>query len=176
VREELAWVVEIESVWDPTATNMLTDATGLIQFMPATAKGMGTTTDALRGMSREQQAPYVQKFYDQTTSNGKRKLARVGDLYILTFMPGHLGSPDETVIFAPGTKGWEQNKGLRESPEGPITAGSVRRRGTPPEPMPTVGASSSKPGPSPKPTPGPGSAGPGLLLLLLALYFSREGS
>jgi hypothetical protein len=135
VVDELAWIIGNESDWNPAATNSI-GATGLIQFMPATAAMLGTTTDALRKMSRKQQSRYVQKYFDRVTNNGSRKVRRKGDLYLLTFMPGHLNDADDGVIFDVGTKGWEQNPGLRVSPSGPITAGSVRARGTPTTPRP----------------------------------------
>jgi hypothetical protein len=100
--DELAHIVENESAWNPAATNSI-GATGLIQFMPATAVMLGTTTAALRKMSRKQQAVYVQRYFDRVTNNGSHKVKRPGDLYLLTFMPGHLGDEVGSVIFAPGT-------------------------------------------------------------------------
>lgn len=38
-------------------------ATGLIQFMPSTAKALHTTTDALAAMSAEQQLVYVERYF-----------------------------------------------------------------------------------------------------------------
>ena len=37
-------------------------ATGLIQFMPSAAAGLGTSTQALAGMSRAEQMKYVEKY------------------------------------------------------------------------------------------------------------------
>lgn len=45
------------------ATVATSGATGLIQFMPATAQGMGTTTAALAAMSAVQQLDYVQRYF-----------------------------------------------------------------------------------------------------------------
>jgi hypothetical protein len=135
-RRELAWVIEHESYWRPDATNMATGATGLIQFMPDTARKLGTSVDDLRAMTRAQQTGYIRKFYAPHAG----RIRRPGDVYLATFYPAALGWDDSAVIFAVGTKGWEQNRSLREgwhqgmkSDEGgPITAGSVRARGIPP--------------------------------------------
>lgn len=165
VREELAWIIEKESAWNPTAVNMVSNATGLIQFMPSTAKDLGTTVEALRAMSRAEQAPWVQKFFDRVTNKGKKKVRRVGDVYLLTFNPGHVGDDDSAVLYEVGTTGWLQNPGLREGKTGPITAGTVRRAGTP---------SSSLPGVGPGPVPAKGSSVPNWVWLLLALYVARK--
>jgi hypothetical protein len=185
VTDELANIIERESGWNPASTNPDTKATGLIQFMPDTAKDLGTTVDQLRKMSRGEQAPYVQKFFDRVTSNGKKQLARPGDLYLFTFTPAYWNSPDDKVIFAPGTKAWVQNAGLRDGPVGPdvlpdgrtvqrnvgpITVGGVRSRGTAPGPAPvgSSSSSSSTPGRGPAPVPAGGSSPWGVLLLVVA--------
>ncbi|NCY03782.1 MAG: hypothetical protein EBX36_12970, partial [Planctomycetia bacterium] len=55
----LARVMWAESRMKPTAVNPTSGATGLIQFMPTTAGKLGTTTEALRGMTFLQQMRYV---------------------------------------------------------------------------------------------------------------------
>src|SRR5208282_3601342 len=59
----LAAVIAWESGWsfDPAKQNSI-GATGLIQFMPSTAKGLGTTTDALKAMTFVEQMDWVQKY------------------------------------------------------------------------------------------------------------------
>jgi hypothetical protein len=52
-----------ESKINPHIQNIDTKATGLIQFMPATAKGLGTTTDALKNMTAVEQLDYVYKYF-----------------------------------------------------------------------------------------------------------------
>jgi murein DD-endopeptidase MepM/ murein hydrolase activator NlpD len=46
-------------------------ARGLIQFMPETAAGLGTSTEALARMSRTEQMVYVEKYLRQHTDNGR---------------------------------------------------------------------------------------------------------
>lgn len=65
-------------------------ATGLIQFMPATAKGLGTTTDALKKMSNVEQLSFVQKHLSRFRGRYKSFV----DLYCAIFWPAAVGKPD----------------------------------------------------------------------------------
>jgi hypothetical protein len=56
-------VMSVESMgFKPWARNPRTNATGLIQFMPSTAEGLGTSIDKLAKMTRLEQLPYVEKY------------------------------------------------------------------------------------------------------------------
>ena len=72
--EDLLAVIEKESGFDHTIQNTTgekpTYATGLIQFMPDTAKGLGTTTDALKSMSVLDQLDYVDKYFQKNHKKG----------------------------------------------------------------------------------------------------------
>lgn len=69
-------------------------AGGLIQFMPDTAKGLGTSVSALVNMKPEEQLNYVHKYYLPF----KGKINRYCDLYLATFFPAAIGKPDNFVI------------------------------------------------------------------------------
>jgi len=89
--KDLLAVMQGESGLNPQARNPHGGATGLIQFMPATAKSLGTTTDELYGMSRAEQMKYVEKFFD------KVKLpygASGGMIYAHVFLPGRAKKSD----------------------------------------------------------------------------------
>ena len=63
----LANIIHLESGGNPQARNRLSNATGLIQFMPCptcTAEGLGTTIDALYQMNGKQQMPYVERYFE----------------------------------------------------------------------------------------------------------------
>ena len=60
----LMFVMYFESRLNHRAVNRISGATGLIQFMPSTARGLGTTTDALFNMSNVDQLYYVKKVPD----------------------------------------------------------------------------------------------------------------
>lgn len=58
----LANLINFESGFNPAAVNSVSGATGLIQFMPSTARSLGTSTGAIRGMSASAQMPLVQLY------------------------------------------------------------------------------------------------------------------
>lgn len=98
-------------------------ATGLIQFMPETAEGLGTTTDELAKMSRTEQMKYVEKFLSNKGISGKG----LSDLYMAVLFPAAVGKPDNFVLFGKGAiegytgKAYEQNKGLDANNDGSVT-------------------------------------------------------
>jgi hypothetical protein len=87
----LANVINFESGGNPQAQNAYTKATGVIQFMPSTASRLGTSTDALYGMSGAQQMAYVEKYF----SSMKGKLHSQEDVYMAVFYPAYIGQPDK---------------------------------------------------------------------------------
>ena len=68
--DDLLSVIEKESGFDHTAKNPNSSATGLIQFMADTAKGLGTTTDALGSMTVLDQLDYVDKYFQKNHKKG----------------------------------------------------------------------------------------------------------
>ena len=134
---ELAALMGFESRWTfaPDVKNPSGGATGLIQFMPDTARRLGTTTADLAKMSGFQQLDYVQKYL---TKMGRWRIP--GDTYLMVFWPSGVGKPDDFLIgekgnmtLVPGAQFsrntvYEQNKGLDGNGDGRITAGDVRRK------------------------------------------------
>jgi len=92
-------------------------ATGLIQFMPATARSLGTTTEALAAMSAVEQLTYVHKYL----APYRGKLNEVEDLYMSILWPRAVGKEPEYVLFTQGTRAYDQNKGLDSNRDGKIT-------------------------------------------------------
>lgn len=113
-------------------------ATGLIQFMPATAIGYFNTPAAiakmtpdqvkaagiaacnkLAAMSAEDQLDYVYKYFQPYAG----KLKNLGDLYMAILWPKGIGQPDDYVLWnkqtAPTT--FRQNAGLDVNADGNIT-------------------------------------------------------
>lgn len=93
-------------------------ATGLIQFMPATAKALGTTTAALAKMKAEDQLNYVWKYF----APYKGKLKSLSDLYMAILWPKAIGKPETYVLWdksaMPTT--YRQNAGLDINADGGI--------------------------------------------------------
>jgi hypothetical protein len=94
VPDWLMVVFKIESNINHRAINPYTQATGLIQFMPATAAGLGTSIGALRTMSNVQQLDYVYKYFAPYAG----RIGSIQDLYTITFFPRALGKPDNYVL------------------------------------------------------------------------------
>jgi hypothetical protein len=87
-----SWLMAVmykESRLNPQAVNNATGATGLIQFMPFTAIGLGTTTQAIRNMNNLQQLDYVEKYFLPY----KNKLNSFLDTYLAVFYPAAVGKP-----------------------------------------------------------------------------------
>ncbi len=118
--EWLLAVMKNESGMSTTAKNPNGGATGLIQFMPATARGLGTSTEALSKMSATQQLDYVEKFF----SPYKGKFQSGADLYLCTFWPAALGKGNDYPIGGPEVA--RVNKTFDLNKDGQITVGEFR--------------------------------------------------
>lgn len=127
-KNSLLAIMKQESRVNPQAVNRQSGATGLIQFMPATAKSLGTTTDELYRMTAVEQLDYVYKYFKMV---GVKPGMDVGDLYMATFMPAFVGKPDDTVLGQSGAAGFSgkvyaQNSGLDKNKDGTITVADVK--------------------------------------------------
>lgn len=108
-------VMYLESGLKSTAVNAITGATGLIQFMPATAKQLGTTVEKLKNMSAVDQLDYVYKYL--STYAGKMK--SLIDVYFAVFFPIAINKADDFIlqtsklsasIIADANAGYDLNK------------------------------------------------------------------
>ncbi|WP_299296230.1 peptidoglycan-binding protein [uncultured Tateyamaria sp.] len=94
-------------------------ATGLIQFMPKTAIGLGTTTAKLAQMSAIDQLDFVEAHFKSVV--GRRAMPALSDVYMAVLLPSAVGKLDSHVLFAKGTRAYDQNKGLDKNKNGKIT-------------------------------------------------------
>lgn len=118
--EDLLAVMNSESGLNPSSISRWTGATGLIQFMPETARSLGTSVEELATMSPLEQLDYVEKFLVRARKahiKGDKELS-AGDLYGLVFMPAKSG---QEVLAVKGTKAYKQNKGLDYDGDGIIS-------------------------------------------------------
>lgn len=128
-KDDLIAIFKQESGMDHTIVNKQSGATGLIQFMPATAASLGTTTDELRKMSAVEQLDYVYMYFKMV---GVKPGMKLGDLYMAVFMPKYVGAPDDTVLGKSGASGfsgkvYDQNRGLDRDKDGKITVADVKQ-------------------------------------------------
>jgi hypothetical protein len=100
--------------------NPQSNAVGLIQFLPSTARNvLGVSANDLARMTPTEQLPHVAR-YLQTVARG-RKLRTVSDFYAAVFAPNFIGAPDSTVLYRAPSKAYEWNKALDRNRSGTIT-------------------------------------------------------
>lgn len=107
----LMFVMWFESRLKPQAVNPISGATGLIQFMPSTARGLGTNTDVLKRMNNVQQLDYVLAYLRPY----KGRMKTWVDVYLAVFYPRAMGNPNFVItsdIVAKQNKIFDLNKDL----------------------------------------------------------------
>ena len=107
--------------FSPSKRNPLSNATGLIQFMPATARSYGTTVDALAALTAEQQLDYVERFFQPHTG----KLRSISDHYLAVFMPALIGRDPSYQVACSPSKLYTQNAGFDRAKTGCYTVGDI---------------------------------------------------
>ncbi|MEO7199051.1 MAG: LysM peptidoglycan-binding domain-containing protein, partial [Dokdonella sp.] len=138
--------------FSPSVKNPVSTATGLIQFLDSTARGLGTSTAQLSRMTSVEQLQYVEKYFTPFTG-------RLGTLEaVYTAVLSGSPKPDpNTTLFSAGSNAYTQNRGLDLNGDGRITAGEatskVRDRisgdlGSAPAPAPKPGGITPAPQPS----------------------------
>lgn len=132
--KDLMGIMNHESGLNPRAVNPMSKAVGLIQFMPKTALGLGTSAEEILKMSATEQMDLVEKYYKK---NGVKSGDDIGDLYMLTFMPAARNKPDNFVLGnANGGRVFDlsaaavyrQNKLFDTNNDGIFTVGDVKDR------------------------------------------------
>lgn len=94
-------------------------AIGLIQFMPNTAKGLGTTTAALAMLTAEQQLEWVLAYFMPY----KGRLKTLADVYMAILWPAAIGKVDGWTLWDKASRPttYRQNAGLDLNKDGKIT-------------------------------------------------------
>lgn len=111
----MAW--ESGRSFSPGVKNLAgSGATGLIQFMPSTAAGLGTSVEALAAMTAEAQLEYVRRYFLPF----KGRLHSLSDLYMAILWPKAVGEPDDYQLFTGGIA-YRQNAGLDLNRDGAVT-------------------------------------------------------
>lgn len=112
-----AMAFESARTFSANIENPYSGAVGLIQFMPGTARGLGTSTAALKRMNAVAQLDYVRRYFLPY----KGRLKDLSDLYMAILWPRAIGKPSSHVLFAQGSKEYRQNKGLDVNTDGVVT-------------------------------------------------------
>jgi transglycosylase-like protein with SLT domain len=108
----------------PNIQNPYSKATGLIQFMPTTAKSLGTSIEALKRMSAVRQLDFVEKYFSPYIG----RLKDLDDLYMAILWPRAVAKPASYVLFAAPTKAYKFNKGLDTNVDGAVTKAEAAMR------------------------------------------------
>jgi hypothetical protein len=116
-----AMAFETGDSFSPTDQNPRSEATGLIQFLPSTAAGLGTSIEALLQMTAIEQLDYVQKYLNPF----KGRMRSLSDVYMSILFPIAVGKADSYVLFASPSTAYQQNAGLDVNHDGQVTKGEA---------------------------------------------------
>lgn len=112
-----AMAFETGETFSPSIRNQASGATGLIQFMPSTARSLGTTTDDLAAMSAVQQLDYVERYFRGSAN----RLNSLEDVYMAILWPRAVGQTNSYVLFSQPSRAYELNQGLDADRDGSVT-------------------------------------------------------
>jgi hypothetical protein len=114
----IAW--ESAETFSPDIRNAAgSGAVGLIQFMPDTARNLGTTTAMLLAETAEEQLDYVEAYFRPYAGRVKS----LSDHYMAILWPAAIGKPESAVLWAQGARPttYRQNAGLDSNRDASIT-------------------------------------------------------
>ena len=104
--------------FNPAVTNHAgSGATGLIQFMPATARALGTSTAALSRMSAIDQLDYVEAYLAPYAG----RMKDLPSAYMAVLYPRAVDKEPGYVLFRKGSKAYKLNRGLDLNGDGQVT-------------------------------------------------------
>ena len=126
--EWLMAVMYSESQFDASVLNHKgSGATGLIQFMPATASDLNVSMQRLRDMNHTQQLEYVY-LYLQKVRERYGEYDSLTDLYLAILYPKARKQDLCYTMYAKPSKSYKQNSGLDENKDGRVTVSDIDRR------------------------------------------------
>lgn len=111
---------ETGRTFSPEVKNPNSSATGLIQFMDATAIELGTTTSKLAAMTAEKQLEYVWMYF-RNRIRERGPITRLTDCYMAILNPVAMGKPDNFAMWVEGSRQYAVNAGLDANKDHQIT-------------------------------------------------------
>lgn len=112
-----AMAFETGRTFSPTARNPRSSATGLIQFMDSTARGLGTSTKALAALTAVGQLGWVERYFLPYA----HQIHSLDDLYMAILWPRAVGKPADHVLWKKGLPAYVVNRGLDLNKDGRVT-------------------------------------------------------
>ncbi|MBX7242725.1 MAG: transglycosylase SLT domain-containing protein [Bacteroidia bacterium] len=126
--EWLMSVMYSESRFDASAVNFRgSGAVGLIQFMPATATEMGTSTTHLQRLTHIGQLDYVFQYLNNIKSK-YGKFDSLTKLYLAILYPKAVSQDACYVLYAKPSIMYKQNSGLDENKDGVVCVSDIDKR------------------------------------------------
>lgn len=123
--EWLMAVMHAESKFDASIKNFKgSGATGLIQFMPKTAKDFNITTTQLSNMNHVQQLDYVYQYLNRQRKKYKEYYS-LTDLYLAILYPKALAQDFCYTLYANPSKAYQMNAGLDQDKDGNVTVQDI---------------------------------------------------
>jgi len=108
---------ETNKSFSQSATTTTSSATGLIQFIPDTAKKLGTSVDKLSKMSALKQLDFVEAYFnDYSTKLGKDP--SLTDTYLAVLAPHAIGKSEKFIVYMKGTEAYKANDWLDNNNDG----------------------------------------------------------
>lgn len=120
---DLLGLIASESGFNPAADNGT--HVGLIQFSADSARSVGTTQAALKGMSRAEQMKYVEKYFDYWKLP---KGASAGQLYAVVFAPAYASKGNDVPLYSSPSAAYRGNAPLDVNNDGHITISELGGR------------------------------------------------
>lgn len=120
----LVAVIAFETAWKfrSDTRNPGSSATGLIQFMAATAKRLGTTTQELAALSAVDQLRWVEKYF---AGFGSFRGRPGEDAYLAVFAPVLMGKPESAATYVAPSASYTANRAMDRDGDGKITKGEI---------------------------------------------------
>jgi len=124
--EWLMAVMHSESKFDASFTNPKgSGATGLIQWMPKTAKDFNVTVTKIRNMSHIEQMDFVYKYLDQQRKNHDVEFQSLTDVYLAILYPKALSEDYCYTLYAQPSTAYRMNIGLDQDKDGRVTVQDI---------------------------------------------------
>lgn len=118
---------ETGRTFSPSVKNPHSSATGLIQFMDATAVELGTTTAELVTMTAEKQLEFVWLYF-RNRGGLDGRLTRLTDVYMAILNPVAMGKDDSFPMWVEGSRQYAVNAGLDADKDHTITKAEAGAR------------------------------------------------
>lgn len=127
--EWLMAVMHSESGFNASARNFKgSGATGLIQFMPQTAKQYDITVDQLQNMNHLDQLDYVYAYLNEVKKQYNIKYNNITSLYLAILYPDALDAEPCYALYSKPSIQYKMNAGLDEDKDGKVTVQDIDKR------------------------------------------------